>query len=73
LTTLHERPTIKLAGGGSMSERKYKIADYLASFCVNVAAIGAGISLYKGNDILIIALSFTTLFLGYAILRRAYK
>ena len=56
-----------------MSERKHKIADYLASFCVNVAAIGAGISLYKGNDILIIALSFTTLFLGYAILRRAYK
>ena len=35
-----------------MNNRKQKLADYAATFCVNVAAIGAGIAMFSEDKII---------------------
>ena len=56
-----------------MTMQKRKIADYAATFCVNVAAIGAGIALFNEDKILAASVAAMTLVLGCFILWRAYK
>ncbi|MDD2967765.1 MAG: hypothetical protein PHN64_09875 [Desulfovibrionaceae bacterium] len=56
-----------------MTEQKRKIADYAATFCVNVAAIGAGIALFSEDKVIAAAVAGLTLVLGCIILWRVYK
>ena len=46
-----------------MTTQKHKIADYAATFCVNVAAIGAGIALFNEDKILAATVAAMTLVL----------
>ena len=56
-----------------MNDRKRKIAEYMATFCVNTASIGAGIAIF-GEDRLVSAfIAIVALFFGLAILWREHK
>ena len=56
-----------------MTEQKRKLADYAATFCVNVAAIGAGIALFNEDKVLAAAVAGVTLVLGTVIIWRVYR
>ena len=52
---------------------KQKLAEYAATFCVNVAAIGTGIALFNEDKIIAAIVSAITLIFGAIILWRANK
>ena len=53
--------------------RKRKIAEYMATFCVNTASIGAGIAIFGENRLPTAILAVGTLLSGLISLWRAYK
>lgn len=56
-----------------MNEHKRKLAGYAATFCVNVASIGAGIAMFNENRLVAGIAAVTTLLIGSIILWRAHK
>ena len=56
-----------------MNERKRKLAEYAATFCVNVAAIGSGIAMFNEDKIIAAIVSAGTLFFGAIILWRTNR
>ena len=54
-------------------DMKRKLAEYIATFCVNVAAIGAGIAMFNEDKIIAAVVSAVTLVFGAIILWRANK
>ena len=54
-------------------ERKRKLAEYASTFCVNVAAIGAGIALFNEDKVVAALVAALTLVVGSIILWREYR